>query len=330
MFIDKARIHVQSGAGGRGCVSFRREKFVPLGGPDGGDGGKGGHVYLKSTSRKNTLLDFRYRRKFKSERGEHGMGSNRTGKSGSDLWIEVPVGTVIMDADSGELLADLNRPDAQFLAAHGGRGGKGNARFATSTAQAPQFAEQGEPGQERNLELELKLIADVGLVGLPNAGKSTLLSRISSAKPKIASYPFTTLEPLLGVVKVDDNTTFVVADIPGLIEGASQGHGLGLQFLRHVERTRILLHLVDVSGEQELSPVKRFQQIQKELVQYGKDLASKPVLLVATKMDAAEESNVAALKSYAARKKIPFVAISAVSEEGLPDLLRRVEKLLKS
>lgn len=330
MFIDKARIHVQSGSGGRGCVSFRREKFVPLGGPDGGDGGKGGHVYLKATTRKNTLLDFRYRRKFKSERGEHGMGSNRTGKSGSDLWIEVPVGTVVLDADSGELLADLNTADAQFLAAHGGRGGKGNARFATSTAQAPQFAEQGETGQERNLELELKLIADVGLVGLPNAGKSTLLSRISSAKPKIASYPFTTLEPLLGVVKIDDNTTFVVADIPGLIEGASQGHGLGLQFLRHVERTRVLLHLVDVSGEQELSPVKRFQQIQKELVQYGKDLASKPVLLVATKLDAAEEKNVAALKSYAARKKIPFVAISAVSQEGIPELVRRVEKLLKS
>ena len=330
MFIDKARIHVQSGSGGRGCVSFRREKFVPLGGPDGGDGGKGGHVYLKATNRKNTLLDFRYRRKFKSERGEHGMGSNRTGKSGSDLWIEVPVGTVVLDADSGEVLADLNTADAQFLAAHGGRGGKGNARFATSTAQAPQFAEQGESGQERNLELELKLIADVGLVGLPNAGKSTLLSRISSAKPKIASYPFTTLEPLLGVVKLDDNATFVVADIPGLIEGASQGHGLGLQFLRHVERTRILLHLVDVSGEQELSPVKRFQQIQKELVQYGKDLASKPVLLVATKLDAAEKKSVAALKSYAARKKIPFVAISAVSQEGIPDLVRRVEKLLNS
>jgi GTP-binding protein len=328
MFIDKARIHVQAGAGGRGCVSFRREKFVPFGGPDGGDGGKGGDIYFKATSRKNTLLDFRYKRKFKSERGEHGKGANRTGKSGSDLWIEVPPGTVIHDAESGEVLFDMDRDGAQFLVAHGGRGGKGNARFATATAQAPQFAEEGTPGEERNLELELKLLADVGLVGLPNAGKSTLLSTISAAKPKIASYPFTTLEPLLGVVHVDDSTTFVVADLPGLLEGASQGHGLGLQFLRHIERTRILLHLVDVSGDAELSPVKRLQQIQKELKQYRKGLADKPIIVVATKMDAAEEKGFKSLRAYTAKNKLPFAAISAVTREGIPELIRMIQRHL--
>lgn len=330
MFIDKARIQVQAGSGGRGCVSFRREKFVPFGGPDGGDGGKGGNIYLRATSRKNTLLDFRYRRKFKSERGGHGKGGNRTGKSGDDLWIEVPPGTVVRLTDSAEVLADLDRDGSEFLVARGGRGGKGNARFATATAQAPQYAQDGEKGEERNLELELKLIADVGLVGLPNAGKSTLLSAISSAKPKIASYPFTTLEPLLGVVQVDDNTTFIVADIPGLIEGASQGHGLGLQFLRHVERTRILLHLVDISGEQEKHPVQRFQVIQKELAEYGKGLATKPVIVVATKLDAVEKKNLTSLKTYAARRKLLFVGISAVTGEGIPELLRLIQRTLQS
>ncbi len=330
MFIDKARIQVQAGSGGRGCVSFRREKFVPFGGPDGGDGGKGGNIYLKASRRKNTLLDFRYRRKFKSERGGHGMGGNCTGKSGDDLWIDVPPGTVVLLAESGVVLVDLDQEGSEFLVARGGRGGKGNARFATAIAQAPQYAQDGEKGEERDLELELKLIADAGLVGLPNAGKSTLLSAISSAKPKIASYPFTTLEPLLGVVKVDDNTTFIVADIPGLIEGASQGHGLGLQFLRHVERTRILLHLVDISGEQEKSPVQRFQLIQIELAEYGKGLASKPVIVVATKLDAVEEKNLASLRVYAGRKKLPFVAISAVTGEGVPELLRVIQQNLQS
>jgi GTP-binding protein len=330
MFIDKARIHVQAGNGGRGCVSFRREKFVPHGGPDGGDGGKGGNIYLKTTARKTTLLDFRYRRIFKAERGEHGKGGDRTGKSGHDLWILVPPGTVLYDADSGKLLADLDQEGTEFLVARGGRGGKGNARFATATSQAPHFAQEGQPGEERDLMLELKLIADVGLVGLPNAGKSTLLSILSSARPKIASYPFTTLEPLLGVVQIDDNTTFVVADIPGLIEGASDGHGLGLQFLRHIERTRVLLHLVDVSGEQELSPVKRYQVIRKELTAYGKGLASKPVIVVATKRDAAEEENLSSLKAFAIRRKLPYVAISAVTKEGVPELLRIVQKTLQA
>jgi GTPase len=328
MFIDKARISVHAGDGGRGIVSFRREKFVPFGGPDGGDGGKGGNIYLRTTVRKNTLLDFRYKRKFKAERGGHGQGGNRTGKSGVDLWIEVPVGTVVSDAGSGTVIADLDHDGTDFLIARGGKGGKGNARFATATSQAPSFAQQGEAGEERDLELELKLIADVGLVGLPNAGKSTLLSAISSAKPKIASYPFTTLEPLLGVVSSGDNTTFVVADIPGLIEGASKGHGLGLQFLRHIERTRVLLHLVDVSGEQELSPVKRFQLIEKELTVYGKGLASKPIIIVATKLDAADNKRLTSIKKFAARKKLPFIAISAITRAGLPDLLRMVQKAL--
>jgi len=321
MFIDKARIHVLAGRGGRGCVSFRREKFVPHGGPDGGDGGKGGDIYLKATSRKNTLLDFRYRRIFKAESGRPGEGSNRTGKSGKDLWIEVPVGTVVTEADSGLLLQDLNTESTTLVVAKGGRGGKGNAHFVTPTHQAPERAQDGEPAEERFLELELKLIADAGLVGLPNAGKSTLLSRISAAKPKIASYPFTTLEPLLGVVDTGDSTTVVVADIPGLIEGASQGHGLGLQFLRHVERTRILLHLIDVSPEQELSPVKSFQMIRKELREYGKGLYSKSQIVVATKIDIADPERLTSLQTFVRKQGLPFVAISAVTGQGLPDLL---------
>ncbi|HEY4490709.1 MAG TPA: GTPase ObgE, partial [Acidobacteriota bacterium] len=254
MFIDKARIQVKAGRGGNGAISFRREKFVPRGGPDGGDGGKGGDVYVQATSKKNTLLDFRYRHHFKAERGRHGEGSNRTGKSASDLWIPVPRGTLVYDESTRELLSDLNEDEAFVIVARGGRGGRGNAHFATATKQAPEFAQTGEPGQEKLLELELKLIADVGLIGLPNAGKSTLLSRISAAKPKIASYPFTTLEPLLGVATVGDGTTIIVADIPGMIEGAAEGHGLGLEFLRHVERTRVLLHLIDVSTLAEHGP----------------------------------------------------------------------------
>lgn len=324
MFIDQARILVQAGPGGRGSVSFRREKFVPQGGPDGGNGGKGGDIYIQATRRLNTLLDFRYRRHFKSERGGHGAGANRTGKSGEDLYISVPIGTQISDAETGETLGDLDRDGAQLQVARGGRGGRGNASFATPTIQAPEFAQEGEPGQERTLDLELKLLADVGLIGLPNAGKSTLLSRVSAAKPKIAAYPFTTLKPLLGVVKYDDHTTLVVADIPGLIEGASQGHGLGLQFLRHVERTRLLLHLVDVSGEQEEEPVVRLRTIQKELKSYGKGLADKPQILVATKLDAAIPERLQKLKRHAARHKMPFAAISAVTGEGLQSLLHLI------
>ena len=325
MFIDKVRIHVKGGDGGKGCISFRREKFVPRGGPDGGDGGKGGDVYLKATSRKHTLLDFHYLHHFKAESGKHGEGSNRSGKSAENLWIEVPVGTVVIDDATANILSDLNQEGAFFMAAQGGRGGHGNAYFVTPTAQAPDFAQDGVPGEERLLSLELKLIADAGLVGLPNAGKSTLLSRISAAKPKIASYPFTTLRPVLGSVRIDDHTTIIVADIPGLIEGASEGHGLGLEFLRHIERTRMLIHLVDVSPGQEQRPVERFNLVNKEIVQYGKGLASKPQILVATKIDAADEKDLSRLKIFARKHKIPFVAISAHTGQGIPELLYAIK-----
>ena len=329
MFVDEAKIHVQSGSGGKGCVSFRREKFVPRGGPDGGDGGKGGDVYLKATDRLNTLQEFRHRRHFKSERGQHGKGSNQTGRSAEDLWIEVPLGTVVKDEDTGEVIGDLDQKGATILIARGGRGGRGNAHFVTSSSQAPEFAQEGEPGEERRLDLELKLLADAGLIGLPNAGKSTLLSRISAARPKIASYPFTTLNPLLGVVQLDENSSMVVADIPGLIEGASEGHGLGLQFLRHIERTRILLHLVDVSGEQSEDPVKRFRTIQKELAQHSSDLKSKRQIIVATKLDAVNEKYLEKLKEFAAKQHITFAAISAVTGEGIDDLLRIMKREVK-
>lgn len=321
MFIDEATIHVAAGSGGRGCVSFRREKFVPRGGPNGGDGGKGGDIYLKATSQKNTLLDFKYRRNFKSERGQHGKGSNQTGKSGEDLWIAMPVGTVVYDAETDTELADLNQDNASVLIARGGRGGKGNAHFVTATAQAPQFAQDGEPGEERQLRLELKLLADVGLLGAPNAGKSTLLSKISAAKPKIADYPFTTLSPLLGAVQLDENTTAVVADIPGLIEGASVGHGLGLQFLRHIERTRLLLHLVDVSDLDPIEPEVRYEMLQREMTQYGQDLVAKPQIVVATKKDAANERRLKDLEKLAQEKELPFIAVSAATGENLPALL---------
>ncbi|HSE40520.1 MAG TPA: GTPase ObgE [Acidobacteriota bacterium] len=326
MFIDEAKIHVQAGRGGRGCVSFRREKFVPRGGPDGGDGGKGGDIYLKASGKLNTLIDFRYKRHFKSERGQHGKGSNQTGRSAEDLWIEVPRGTVVRDADSGEVIADLDEDGATVVVARGGRGGRGNTHYVTASSQAPEFAQEGEPGEARTLELELKLLADAGLIGLPNAGKSTLLSRISAARPKIAAYPFTTLAPLLGVVKLDDDHSMVFADIPGLIEGASEGHGLGLQFLRHIERTRILLHLIDVSDEQPEEPTERYKMIRKELAQYGHGISSKPQIIVATKLDVANEKRLKQLQSFAKRQKMPFVAISAVTGEGIDVLLRMMRQ----
>ena len=329
MFIDKVRIHVRAGRGGNGCVSFRREKFVPRGGPDGGDGGKGGDVYLKATARKHTLLDFHYLHHFKAEPGRNGQGSNRSGKSAENVWIEVPVGTVVYDETTEKILADLNQHDAFLMVAKGGRGGRGNARFATATAQAPEFAQEGEPGEERMLKLELKMIADVGLIGLPNAGKSTLLSRISAARPKIAAYPFTTLQPVLGTVRADDRG-FVVADIPGLIEGASEGHGLGLDFLRHIERTRILIHLVDISGGQEKDPVERYKMLNHELITYGKGLPLKPQILVATKIDAADPDSLAKLKQFALRQKVPFFAISAHTGEGLPELLYAIKNELEN
>lgn len=325
MFIDEATIHVSAGTGGRGCVSFRREKFVPRGGPNGGDGGKGGDIYLKATNQKNTLLDFKYRRSFKSERGQHGKGSNQTGRSGQDLWILVPVGTVVYDKETDTQLADLNQDQASVLIARGGRGGKGNAHFVTATAQAPQFAQEGEPGEERQLRLELKLLADVGLVGAPNAGKSTLLSKISAAKPKIADYPFTTVRPLLGAVQLDEDTTTVVADIPGLIEGASEGHGLGLQFLRHIERTRLLLHLIDVSELDPVEPEERYEMIQHEMTEYSQDLVAKPQIVVATKKDVANERRLGNLAKLAREKDVPFIAVSAATGENLPALLHLIK-----
>jgi GTP-binding protein len=329
MFIDRARIQVQAGDGGRGSVSFRREKFVPRGGPDGGDGGKGGDVHLTATSSKNTLVDFQYLRHFRSGKGHHGEGGNRTGKSGNDLTIPVPLGTIVTDAQTGEVLADLDQEGATMVVAKGGRGGKGNAHFATPTAQAPEFAQEGEQGESRLLDLELKLIADVGLLGFPNAGKSTLLSKISAAKPKIGSYPFTTLQPVLGTVVMPDHTTFVVADLPGLIEGASHGHGLGLQFLRHIERNRILLHVIDVSGGQEESPVRRYQILRKELSEYGKGLSRMSQIVVASKIDQADPVALRELRRYASRRGLTFLQISSLSGEGIAELLQTVSEELK-
>lgn len=321
-FVDFVKIYVKAGDGGRGCISFRREKYVPRGGPDGGDGGKGGDVILRASSELNTLLDHRYQKTYKAKRGQHGKGSNMKGKDGEDLIIKVPVGTVIKDAETEELLADLDEEGKEFIVAKGGRGGLGNAHFVTPTKQTPRFAQPGEPGEERWIILELKIIADVGLIGLPNAGKSTLISVISSARPKIADYPFTTLTPVLGVVKHRDNRSFVVADIPGLIEGAHRGAGLGHQFLRHVERTSMLLHLVDVSDYVNSNPVDDFEKIQSELRFYNPALLKKPFAVVGTKTDLAfEGKRLMKLKSYCEEKNIDFFPISAVKQEGIEKLL---------
>jgi GTPase len=321
MFIDEVKIYVKAGDGGNGCLAFRREKYVPRGGPSGGDGGRGGDVTLVASEHYNTLLHFRFNPEHKAERGRHGEGSNRTGHDGDAIDVPVPVGTVVYDADSGELLHDFTTPGDRYTIAKGGRGGRGNARFATSTHQAPTEHEQGHPGDERRLRLELKLLADVGLVGFPNAGKSTLISRISAARPKIADYPFTTLEPNLGVVSIDDRT-FVVADIPGLIEGAHLGHGLGTQFLRHVERTRLLAHLVDVSEASGRDPAHDYDVIVEELASFSETMAAKPMILVATKMDVAQDpSRVEALERKAKEAGLPFYKISAVTGEGLDGLI---------
>ena len=321
MFIDEVKIHVKAGCGGNGCLAFRREKFVPRGGPSGGDGGRGGDVILVASPHYNTLLHFRFNPEHRAGRGRHGEGSNRTGRDGEPIEVPTPVGTMVFDAESGDLLHDFTAPGDRFVVARGGRGGKGNARFATSTHQAPTEHEPGRPGEERSLRLELKLLADVGLVGFPNAGKSTLISRISAAHPKIADYPFTTLEPHLGVVDTGDGRTFVVADIPGLIEGAHLGHGLGTQFLRHVERTRLLAHLVDVSGASGRDPARDFEIVMDELASFSETLVRKPMIVVATKLDAAQDpQRVAALERVAAARSLPFFKVSSVAGAGLEAL----------
>jgi len=322
MFIDRAKIKVKAGDGGNGVTAFRREKFVPRGGPSGGDGGRGGSVWLESDEGLNTLLHLRYNPEHKAERGRHGEGSNRHGKDGEDVTVRVPVGTQVFEAGSSELLFDFTEPEQRYMAAKGGKGGWGNAHFATSTRRAPKFHYSGRPGVERELQLELKLIADVGLVGFPNAGKSTLISVISAAKPKIADYPFTTLEPNLGVVDMGNFKTFVVADIPGLIEGASEGAGLGDRFLRHVERTKIILHLVDVSSLSGRDPVEDYKIINRELKNYDEDLAKRPQIVVATKIDALDEpERLEALKKQAKKDRKEFFAISSVTGEGVKQLV---------
>src|SRR2546427_3103352 len=321
MFIDRAVVHVLAGAGGAGASSFRREKFVPKGGPDGGDGGVGGSVFVRADANLATLLDYRYRTHWKAERGQHGKGKDMTGKSGGDLYLPVPPGTEIRDAETGEVLGELLEAGETVLVAKGGRGGRGNARFATPTHQSPREWEPGEHGEERRLELVLKLIADVGLLGEPNAGKSTLLSVISAARPKVADYPFTTLEPHLGVVGLSDGRSFVVADIPGLIEGAHRGHGLGHRFLRHLERTKVLVHLVDVTSETGRDPVEDLEVVRRELELFQPALAAKPQLVAANKMDAVDDdTRVTALERRASQLRLPFFRISGVSGAGVPDL----------
>ncbi len=331
MFIDEARILVKAGDGGNGCMAFRREKYVPHGGPSGGDGGHGGDVTMVADPHENTLLKYRYNPEHKAQRGRHGEGSNRTGAEGHSIELDVPVGTVVFDEATGERLFDFTEPGQRFVVARGGRGGKGNARFATSTHQAPTEHEPGRPGDEKRLRLELKLLADVGLVGFPNSGKSTLISRISAARPKIADYPFTTLEPNLGVVQLENFRSFVVADIPGLIEGAHLGHGLGIQFLRHIERTRLLAHLVDVSESSGRDPVHDFETVMQELASFSDDLARKPMIVLATKMDAAQDpERVASLRNLAAERGLPYFEISSATGQGIDALKRAMAERVMS
>src|SRR6202051_214504 len=338
MFVDEATIRVASGAGGNGCMAFRREKFVPRGGPSGGDGGRGGDVIMEASERHNTLLHFRFNPEYKAQRGRHGEGSNCKGRDGQDVLLKVPVGTIVYDADTGEKVHDFSHSDERVVIACGGRGGRGNAGFATSTHQAPREHEEGRPGEERVFRLELKLLADVGLVGYPNVGKSTLISVISAARPKVADYPFTTLEPNLGVVLAGDKgkeESFVVADIPGLIEGARTGSGLGTQFLRHIERTRLLVHMVDVSdGSGRTDVVKDVEVIRGELASFGAGLEDKPTLMVASKIDVANPEKLKKLKQWATRKKLKLYPISAVTGEGIEKLkyvmAEEVEKARKS
>ncbi len=324
MFIDEAVIRIKAGGGGNGCMAFRREKFVPRGGPSGGDGGRGGDVIMESSERHNTLIHFRFNPEYTAERGRHGEGSNCTGRDGESVILKVPVGTIVYDKETGEKIHDFSQPDERIIVAHGGRGGRGNQHFATSTHQAPREHEPGQPGEERVLRLELKLLADVGLVGYPNVGKSTLISRISAARPKIADYPFTTLEPNLGVVTIGElpnEESYVVADIPGLIEGAHNGTGLGIQFLRHIERTRLLAHMIDVSDSSgRPDPVQDFGVIMTELASFGAGLEKKPIIVVAAKMDVVNPEKLAKLRKYAKKAKLELYEISAVTGAGIAAL----------
>ncbi len=330
MFIDYTKIVISSGNGGNGAISFRREKYVANGGPDGGDGGKGGSVYFKVDLGLNTLIDFRYNKRYAAKNGEPGSGSRCNGKKGEDLYIKVPQGTVVKDAETGAIIADLSKEDQVECILEGGKGGKGNVHFATATRQIPNFAETGEPGKERTVILELKMIADVGLVGYPNVGKSTLLSRMTLARPKVANYHFTTLEPSLGVVKLKTGATFVMADIPGLIEGASEGVGLGLQFLRHVERTRVLLHVIDVAGTEGRDPVEDFEKINIELANYSEKLPKKLQIIAANKADVLQdEENFVRIEAEAKKRGMEIYKISAVTGEGLDSLFMRIAELLK-
>ena len=320
MLVDEVKITVKAGDGGNGCLAFRREKYVPRGGPSGGDGGRGGDVFMVATVHRNTLLHFRFNPEYTAQRGRHGEGSNRTGHEGESLTIQVPVGTVVFDAETGEQVFDFTEDGQQWLAAKAGRGGRGNARFTSSTHQAPTEHEDGKPGEFKTLRLELKLLADVGLVGYPNAGKSTLISRISAARPKIADYPFTTLEPNLGVVQLPNDRSYVVADIPGLIEGAHEGKGLGIQFLKHVERTKVLAHLVDMS-ETGRDPKHDFETLMTELEKFSPDMAKKPMLVLASKMDVSQDpKKVAALKRLAKKRGLPFFEISSATGQGIEEL----------
>jgi GTPase len=317
-FLDQAKVLVKAGDGGNGCMAFRREKFVPRGGPSGGDGGRGGDITLVAAAHHNTLLQFSFNPEHKAERGRHGLGSNRSGADGASIDVPVPVGTVVYDEATGEKLFDFTEVGQRFVVARGGKGGRGNQHFATPTHQAPTEHEPGRPGEERRLRLELKLLADVGLVGFPNAGKSTLISRISAARPKIADYPFTTLEPNLGVVQLPDWKSFVVADIPGLIEGAHEGHGLGIQFLRHIERTRLLVHLVDVSEASGRDPVQDFEIVMQELASFSDELAAKPMIVAATKMDSAQDpERVSSLRKVAEERGLEFFEISSATGQGI-------------
>lgn len=331
MFTDYTKIIIKSGNGGDGAITFRREKYVAAGGPDGGDGGRGGNIYFRVDPNANTLIDFRFTKKFKAQNGENGSGSNRYGKAGEDLYIDVPIGTIIKDAETGKVVADLSKEGQEELVLKGGRGGKGNSHFATATRQVPRFAQAGEEGEEKEVILELKLLADVGLLGFPNVGKSTFLSVVTDAKPKIANYHFTTLVPNLGVVKTKDGNGFVIADIPGIIEGASEGVGLGIRFLRHVERTRLLLHFLDVSGLEGRNPVEDFYAINTELKKYSEKLAGRKQIIVANKIDAIQDDKLLKeVEELAKKEGLELYKISAATKQGVTELIDHVTEVLKT